>query len=304
MSERYVPSHRQDDPAADLVATVEEALGERGIAWVRPETGLSPAYRFRVTLASSREVFVKGATTPETEAMLRNEHLALSLAPPHLTPQIVAWIDRAETPVLITECLGHAHWPASHAGVVWRPGDLDRVVRALSDLAMVEAPASLPRAEPALPLWPRILADRERFLALGLCAPAWLQEYGARLAEAEAGLDQSGTAFVHGDVRSDNLCLTDDRVVLVDWSMARAGHPKADLASFLPTACLEGGRQPEDIWPEGSSWAAAQAAELSLRLLTDDAAPPWLRRVLKRLARINLAWAARGLGLPPVPFDR
>jgi hypothetical protein len=39
--------------------------------------------------------------------------------------------------------------------------------------------------------------------------------------------------LLHGDLRDDNLGLTDDRIVLLDWDLATAGTPTAEFAWYL-----------------------------------------------------------------------
>ncbi|MEZ4240454.1 MAG: phosphotransferase [Myxococcota bacterium] len=57
----------------------------------------------------------------------------------------------------------------------------------------------------------------------------------------------AGDALLHLDVRSDNLCLLPDRVVLVDWNHAVRGNPAVDLAFWAPSLRLEGGPAPEAL---------------------------------------------------------
>ena len=279
-------------------------MGEPSTTWSRPDTGLSAAHRFVVAFQSGRSAFVKAASTPQTAALLRNERLALQHAPSHCTPELLAWLDNGDgLPILVVENLVDAHWPASHAGVNWRAGDLDRVIAAIGDLSKATGPQALaPDTSERAARWPPILAAPATVTDLGLCSPGWLDANGEALARAESRLDRTGSAFVHGDMRSDNICLAQDRVIFVDWSDARRGAAATDLATFLPAANLEGGPAPQTILPDGADWAAAQCAELALRAVNDTAAPGWLRRVVVRLARINLDWAVAELGLP-APID-
>ncbi|MBL8770684.1 MAG: phosphotransferase, partial [Phenylobacterium sp.] len=260
---------------------------------------LSAAHRFLVTLADGQHVFVKGATTPETAAWLRNERTALSAAPPELAPRVLAWLDDdPDRPVLVLEAL-EGRWPAGHQGVAWRPGDLPAVVDALRRLARAPADGLAAASGAASTGWADIVAAPEAILRLGICSPAWLAAWGGRLLDAEQSLVRTGAAFVHGDMRSDNIWLGADGVKFVDWSHAVRGAPETDLATLLPTAHLEGGPAPASLMPEGGAWAAAQAADMALRAVGDHAAPAWLRRVFGRLAAINLDWAAASLDLAP-----
>ena len=63
---------------------------------------------------------------------------------------------------------------------------------------------------------------------------------------ARAAAACAGDALVHGDLRADNLLVTDDRVVVVDWPWAMRGAAFFDLAGFLPSVGMQGvrGRAP------------------------------------------------------------
>ena len=50
---------------------------------------------------------------------------------------------------------------------------------------------------------------------------------------AAALLEASRPTLLHGDLRDDNLGLTEDRVVLLDWDLATAGPPTVELAWYL-----------------------------------------------------------------------
>lgn len=251
---------------------------------------------------------MKAAVDDDTERWLRNENKALSLAEP-FQPRIVDFIEGPnDRPVLLTEDLSHAYWPASHAGVTWRESDIGRVLATVREMSEVAAPDDLTALgmEAFGPWWPALLEDPTELRALGVCDGEWLARYGSQLAEAETRLDRRGDRLVHGDVRSDNICLLEDRVVFVDWSSSGRGHAESDLAELLPTLSLEGGPSPFDVMPEGAAWAAAQAGYLATRAISgklyegkDQPAPAWLIRVLTKLTRIDLVWAAECLGLSP-----
>ncbi len=287
----------QGEASAELQDRVEAAVGKRAIDWERPDTGLSPAHRFVVTFADGSRLFAKAATTEKTAAQLRNERLALAHAE-GLGPAVVAWLDDLESPLLLTEALD-GHWPASHRGVDWRPGDLDAVFAAMDRLRRLAAPPGLAPVFEIEPIdWPSIVADVPGSRLERIASPAWFERNTPALVAAAAALDRTGNAFVHGDMRSDNLCLMPDGPRFVDWSSAHIGSPDADLARFLPAAHLEGGLPPFDVFPDGGAWAAFQAGD-TLRFAMDESAPDWLRRVGRHLAAINLDWAVASLGLEP-----
>ncbi|MEQ4210247.1 phosphotransferase [Actinopolymorpha sp. B9G3] len=281
---------------------IERVLDQPVKEWVKPDTGLSAAARHSVTLADGSRVFVKAATDEPTEGWLRTEYLALQHVPERFVPRVVAWVDEPGChPILVVEDLRHAHWPASHQGVDWREGDIDRVLAAVADLCRVPAPSGLVPTRRGQGRWPALVREgpaRAAFLELGLCSAPWLDHAAPALVDAEAGLDDTGDRLVHGDLRSDNICVDAERVVFVDWADASCGHAEHDLANLLPTLHLEGGPPPYDVMPTGAGWAAAGCALLVRRAVGERAAPPWLVKVFVRLAAIDLAWAAACLGLP------
>lgn len=285
----------------DLVREqVERVVGQATREWVTPETGLSAAVRSSVRLADGSRVFVKAATDAATAKWLRTEYLALRRLPARFVPRVVAWLDEpGGHPVLVVEDLSHAHWPASHAGVDWREGDIERVLAAVADLSGVRAPGEFVPSPRGAVRWPALTGpDRDAFLGLGLCSAAWLSHAAPLLVAAEAGLDDGGDRVVHGDLRSDNICIDGERVIFVDWSDASRGHAEHDLAQLLPTLHLEGGPLPYDVMPTGGGWAAAGCALLVRRAIHEPGIPAWLARVFVRLAAIDLSWAASCLDLP------
>ncbi|MFD2079144.1 Phosphotransferase enzyme family protein [Actinopolymorpha cephalotaxi] len=296
------PDDARSTSATTLRTRVERAVDQPTTKWIVPDTGLTAAARFLVTLKDGSGVFVKAATDEQTERWLHTEYLALRQVPERFVPRVVAWLDEpGSRPVLVVEDLRRAHWPAGHEGVDWREGDIDRVLAAVADLAGVRAPAAFEPTPPRPAYWPSLLRegpDRAAFLDLGLCSAGWLNGAATALTEAEAGLDDSGDSLVHGDLRSDNICVADDRVVFVDWSDASRGSAEHDLALLLPTLHLEGGPMPYDVLPAAGGWAAAGGASLARRILDDAGAPGWLVKVFVRLLAIDLAWAASCLDLP------
>ncbi|OLE18854.1 MAG: hypothetical protein AUG88_02720 [Actinobacteria bacterium 13_1_20CM_4_68_12] len=109
-----------------------------------------------------------------------------------------------------------------------------------------------------------------------------------------------GEAFLHLDVRSDNLCLKEGRAVLVDWNFAHVGNPLLDIVGWLPSLRLEGGPDPWELVPDSQGLAALLAGYFASRAgLPTPATAPRVREFQRRQAEIALPWAARELGFPP-----
>jgi hypothetical protein len=93
--------------------------------------------------------------------------------------------------------------------------------------------------------WRTLAADPDAAAPLGPAVRARLDELAAIEATWTAAAE--GDALVHGDLRADNILLTPDRVVFVDWPHARIGAPWLDLLFLLPSAAATG-TDPEEVW--------------------------------------------------------
>jgi aminoglycoside phosphotransferase (APT) family kinase protein len=89
----------------------------------------------------------------------------------------------------------------------------------------------------------------------------WSLRHLDRLAalEAEAPVAAAGGTLLHLDLRADNMLLTSDRVVVVDWPHARVGAPWVDLLFFAPSVAMQGGPPPEDLLSRTSHARQADA---------------------------------------------
>lgn len=286
-------------PAPAVVQAVTAAAG--GTAprrwWRSSGGGYSPAQRWLVELADGTRAFAKVGTVERVVAWLRVEHRAYrELAAPFM-PRILGWSD-GPVPALLLEDLSGARWPPP-----WDPELVDRVVRTLDGLAATPAPAWARPIEEVNDFWSgwsRVAADPKPFLGLGLASRAWLEAALPTLVAHERPDALAGTSLLHMDVRSDNLCLSDDRLLLVDWNWIARGNPLFDVAAWLPSLAAEGGPLPEEVAPEAGVFATAVAgyfcAQAPLPPIPDV---PGVRNVQLAQALIALPWAARWLGLPP-----
>lgn len=286
-------------PPQYLRDLLEDVAGKKAKVWTIPDCGLSQAHRFIVKFEDNSSVFVKAATDEWTEKWLRTEYFVLSSVRKAFMPSVIHWIDEAGTlPVLVGEDLSHAYWPASHKGVTWREGDVDLLFDGIKTLSSLEAPAQLSALQNRTTVaWRGIADDPAGLLGLGVCSEGWLGRSIDTLTAAERNLDVTGNCFVHGDIRSDNICFLGTQIVFVDWSHASRGYGRHDLASLLPTLYLEGGPAPYRVMPDGGGEAAAGCARLIERVLADQQMPPWLRKVFRKLIAIELEWAAQCLNL-------
>lgn len=278
---------------------VAQLAGKPPASWRRIARGYTPAERWQVTFADGSRAFAKFGSTPATAQWLRAEHAVYGKLSARFMPRVLGYSEHAERPLLLLEDLSDAWWPPP-----WRAGDVERLLETMREVAATPvARGALPELESErgrFAGWLNVERDPAAFLSLGLCSQAWLESALPSLLLAQDLALLAGTELVHGDLRSDNLCLAEGRVVLVDWNGARRGNSAHDLAALAPSLRLEGGPLPDELVPgEGALGALICgffAANAGLRPIPDA---PMVRNIQLRQLRIALPWAARALGLPP-----
>ena len=276
------------------------------ISWRRVERGYTPAERWVVGFSDGSSAFAKVGASPLTSDCLRVEHCRYQQLRAPFMPQLLGFDADLERPILLLEDLSAADWPPP-----WQRGAVQRVVETLQQVAKTRPlPEDLPSLESefgasgsderAASGWGAVLRDPSAFLSLGLCSANWLSQAQKRLLTEQNHAALSGDDLLHNDVRSDNLCLLPDRVVLIDWNLAGRGNAAFDLAFAAPSLRLEGGPLPEELVGDDGGLAAIVSGFFAARAgLPKIADAPRVRWIQLRQLRIALPWVARALHLPP-----
>jgi hypothetical protein len=283
----------------DLSERVSVVAGQDVVALVEISDagGYTPALRRIATLADGSTVFVKAAVDAATAAWIQAERTAYeALGDRHFLPAYLG----GDEGLLILEDLRQGRWPPP-----WRPGEIDRVFALLDDLAAATAPTGVPSLNDArgdlVGLWSAITENPQPLLSLGVCTSDWLHTAAPVLAAAAAKADLHGDSIVHYDVRSDNLCLLEDRTLLVDWNLLCRGNPEIDQVFFAQTITMEGGPAPWELLPNADPALVATVAAFFADRAPGPPIPaaPRVRQVQLTQLRVCLPWAARLLDLRP-----
>jgi hypothetical protein len=282
----------------DLVR-VTRTLGWRPTSWraASADRGASETGARWIVADGRRSAFVKVGATQLTAEWIRREHRNYQAIHGPFMPTLVGFDDDGERPVLALEDLSAADWPPP-----WSIAKVGAVLDVLARIHELPPPAHLERHpfEPGVD-WDQVEGDPDDFLALGLCSRDWLWRSMPMLRRAAAVAPLDGDALVHLDVRSDNMCFTGSRTVLIDWNHAALANADFDVAAWLPSLHAEGGPAPETIMPAAPSFAAWTAGYFCARAgLPDIPEAPHVRPLQRIQARTSLAWAARALALPPL----
>lgn len=309
---------------------VHELLGAPVVEAVTQPGGFSPGVAARVVLGDGRRAFVKAVGVERDRfavELVRREAETLSgmtgLALPRgvAVSELVGVVDDGGWIALVL-----ADVDGRPPALPWREDELARVFDAVHALGGALTPAPFPVPTVAevhggsLRGFRELAADPER--AMGL--PVWARENLAGLAELESGWEavSVGDTLLHQDLRADNLLLTADRVVVVDWAHACRGAPWLDALFMMPSVLMQGvvpsrlsgATEPERWWArhpashgvEPASVDAGLAAItgffLGRSLLPPPPALPSVRDFQRAQGEAGLAWLRQRVELRRVEF--
>jgi hypothetical protein len=295
-----IPAHLRDQVARQLGGTVIAARTQPG--------GFSPGIAARLVLDNGQRAFVKavGSINPESPDIHRAEARITSALPAGTpAPRLLSFVDADGWVILVLEDI-----EGSMPAMPWRPAELERVLTALTDLAAALTPA--PIDAPSLP-------DRLSGFGHGwreLAGPGrhdldpWAAAHLDDLIELESGWAGAvaGSSLIHADVRADNVLLTPDRVVFVDWPWAAQATSWFDLVAMLPSVAMQGGPLPEHIMASHPLARAADPAAVTsvvamlagsflwLSSRPDPPGLPTLRAFQRAQGAVALAWLRERMG--------
>lgn len=299
-----------DELPARVRAEVERLLGAPVVEARSQPGGFSPGSADRVLTSDGRRAFVKAvgsSLNPDSPGIHRRE-AAVTAALPAATPSpaLLGSLDDGDWVALVLEDVEgrHPHLP-------WRPDELARVVTAIETMsgALTPTPVTdVPRLDD------EVAEDFTAWDRLAAAPPDDLDPWALRHIEALGELGRRslvalrGDTLVHGDLRADNLLVTTDRVVVIDWPWASVGAAWADLVFFAINPSLYGGHDPDELLAGSAlgrtaepdavtavvAGLAAYFAEACRRPAVDRM--PTLRGFQRAQGDVCLAWLRRRTG--------
>lgn len=131
----------------------------------------------------------------------------------------------------------------------WQDDELDLALAAIDRLADALTPAPVTAAVPPIAEYQEADFTGWRTLAQSGSEDRLDPWSRARLPEL-AGLEATwaahaaGDTLLHADIRADNMLVTGDGMIVVDWPHACRGAAFADLVFFAPSVAMQGGPEP------------------------------------------------------------
>ena len=230
------------DMPSRVRSEIERWLGGAVVGAVTQPTGFSPGVAARLNTNSGRRVFVK-AVGPEPNADAPRIHrrevkivTALPGAAP--VPRLLWSYDQGEGGwvVLVFEDVD-----GRHPMQPWPVDELDRVVAAMEDLSLLLTPSPLPAAvigaagDQFVRGWRLLQEEQPSRLD---CVDEWTRRHIEALVAIEDNVGRAleGDTLLNDDIRADNILLTSERTLFVDWPHALVGPPWLDVVGFAPSA--------------------------------------------------------------------
>ena len=240
---------------AGLRHAVEQQLGGPVVEAVTQPGGFSPGVAARLKTATGTRAFVKAVgpeLNPESPRLHRAEaRIAAALPEGTPAPRLLGFFDEDGWVVLVFKDIEGAP-PV----LPWKAPELTRVLDAVAELAValtpapIDAPAVADRFGEQFQGWRRLVEAQRRGDDDLAGLDTWARRHLVDLAALETGWEAAaeGPTLVHADLRADNVLLTADRVVVVDWPWACLAAPWFDLVAMLPSVRMQGGPSPETLF--------------------------------------------------------
>ena len=290
-------------------AEIERRAGSAVVAAESKSGGFSPALASVLHLADGSSIFVKAVgpeINPDSPDFLRKEEKIAPLLPADAPVSRFRWsFDE-----------GPGGWVALAFDVVdgrlprspWDAAELELVIDAMIRLAESLTPSPVPAETIGRTDYSWKLFNQEKWAAIRDQFPktldAWSRRHIDRLIDLErqSAMLSDGETLLHIDLRADNMLLTDQGVVIVDWPHAQVGATWIDPLVMAPSVALEGGPDPETFLQRFPAARVADPAALDafIALITafflyngalpDPPGLPTLRAFQRAQGEVALHW--------------
>lgn len=249
---------------------IETVCGAPVIGAKTQAGGFSPGAAARVSCADGTRWFVKAASADlnrDAPRLHRQEAGVLAGLDPLIAagrlpvPRLRGAVELGPWFALVVDDVA-GRQPA----LPWQDGEVDLVLAALDRLteALTPAPTTVPAIAEYLGTdftgW-RTLSRTPGDDRIDPWSRARLSELAGL--EATWTTRAAGDTLLHGDIRADNLLLTGNGVVVVDWPHACRGAAFADLVFFAPSVAMQGGPEPAALLAKSRAGRAANPDALA-----------------------------------------
>jgi aminoglycoside phosphotransferase (APT) family kinase protein len=286
-----------------------------GAPVVRSETqpgGFSPGVAAIVATSQGRKAFVKSSSSlisePSANANRREIKYTAALQGNPRVPKLLHSFEKNEWVLLVYEVI-----EGRHPELPWKSDELDLVLSELSKLIASLTPCPHPNL-----FTPLAESDTENFNGWSLFSQErstlrklqdpWIEANLESLVSLEERWPDAsrGDALLHTDLRADQILITKDRAVFLDWPHAKIGAAWIDFLFMFPSIVLQKGpgmdtlieRSPLASVPEAKLFPMAVA--LAGFFLWNSLQPPFprlptLREFQRTQGDVVIRWLEKGM---------
>ncbi|MDQ3656680.1 MAG: aminoglycoside phosphotransferase family protein [Chloroflexota bacterium] len=254
---------------------IEAWLGEPVVSATTMSGGFSPGLAARLVTASGRRVFAKAVSNqlnPMSPSLHRREIRVASRLPATAPAPRLLWSSAEEIgdewAVLVFENIDGR--PPTQP---WVASELDQTIDALNALTADLTPSPIPAADiggtETWGIFSRRCWSQVAYARPGSIDP-WVYRHLDQLVAAEERVGEviGGETLLHLDLRGDNMLLTDQGVVIVDWPHARIGAPWIDAVFLAPSVSMEDGLEPEQLIARLDATRGADPEHVTLGIIS------------------------------------
>ena len=239
---------------ASVAASIEQVIGSPVVEARTRVGGFSPGVAARLLCADGTRWFVKAVSSeanPDTPGIHRREAENLraldSFAAARNLPiaRLRGVVEQDPWIALVLDDVD-GHTPA----VPWLADELARVLAAVDVIGEALTPAPIAAPDVVEVFGDELTGWRTLALAGGDDRlDRWSRDRCEELAELEATwtAHAAGETLLHTDLRADNVLLTSDGVVVVDWPYACRGAAFIDVVFLAPSVAMQGGPELSEL---------------------------------------------------------
>lgn len=233
---------------ASVRSSIEQVTGSPVVEAGTQPGGFSPGVAARLRCADGTRWFVKAVSedaNPDTPGIHRREARVLRALDPFAAARnlpiarLRGVVEQDQWIALILDDVD-----GRNPAVPWMADELARVLAAVDAIGEALTPAPIAAPDVASVYGDELTGWRTLAQAGGDDRlDRWSRDHCDELAELEATwiAHAVGATLLHTDLRADNVLLTSDRVVVVDWPYACRGAAFIDVVFLAPSVAMQGG---------------------------------------------------------------
>jgi aminoglycoside phosphotransferase (APT) family kinase protein len=230
----------------EIRATIESYLGAPVVQSETRPGGFSPGVAAKVVTARGKKAFIKSSSSsiskPSADVNRREIKHTRALQDNSRVPKLLHSFEKGDWVSLICEVV-----EGRHPQLPWVDEELDLVLSELTELSASLSPCPSPELFSTLESgqetfsgWSHFSKERELLQAL---KDPWIERKIDTLVRLEGSWTEAaqGNCLIHTEIRADQIPITYDKAIFLDWPHAKIGAPWVDFLFLFPSIVMQKG---------------------------------------------------------------